>query len=87
MSEEIIIEEPLIEEAEEPKEALKVEAPKEPELDLAALCDICGFKYSGCHNVHMKVTTSKLVLLNGKRFDPGEHIIPAEAYGTFLNAI
>ena len=57
------------------------EVPAVPALDLTAKCDDCGFLISGCHKEHTLVELHQLVILNGKKFPPGVHLLPTEAKG------
>ncbi len=44
-----------------------------------AECPVCGFTFQGCHNTHSTIVLAKQIILNGRKFGPGEVILPTEA--------
>lgn len=78
--EEIKIEEPVMEEKKE-------ESPKEKIQDPTEKCYNCGQVYSGCHFKHENVVLSKVCLINGVKYGPGEAVVPSEAIATWSLAV
>lgn len=85
--EEIEIEEPVIEEVKATNASTLPEASAAPSLDLAATCGECGQRFSGCHDRHVKVNLSKLLIINSVKYGPGEAVVPEEADGLWRSAL
>lgn len=84
---EIKTEEPITEEVKVADAPIIPEAPAAPSLDLATLCGECGQRFSGCHDRHVKVNLSKLLIINGVKYGPGESIVPEEADAIWRSAL